>query len=149
MIFKTRFSTYEPRTFATHFNDPSLTQQQFKEECDVNNILAKFKKTGMLSHVNSHQGNFGDFSDVQEYQTALEKLNTAQRSFESLPSDLRSKFDNDPAKLIDFINDEKNYDDAVKYGLIIPRKKEISMQEAVENALASNDLKRSKSKKDS
>ena len=33
----------------------SLTQQQFKEECDVNHILAKYRKTNMITHLNKHQ----------------------------------------------------------------------------------------------
>ena len=29
----------------------SLTHQQFKEECDVNHILAKYRKTNMSTHL--------------------------------------------------------------------------------------------------
>ena len=107
IIFKTRFKTHTPRKYATKQEGESLTQQQFKAECDVNNILAKYRKTGMLTHVHKHQGNFGDFSSVEDYQTSLGKLMQAQQSFESLPSELRAKFENDPAKLISYLSDEK------------------------------------------
>ena len=58
--FKTRFETHPPRTYAFETTGESMTQQQFQAECDVNNILAKYKRTGMLTHIQKHEGNFGD-----------------------------------------------------------------------------------------
>jgi len=138
---------YEPRQFSTQTIGSSRTQTQFAAECDVNNILKKYRNTGMLNHVMKTQGNYGDFSSVDDYQTTLHKLTTAQDNFLALPSELRSKFNNDPANLISFINDPKNYDDSVKYGLIIPRPKtEPTIQEHMEKALEANDTKRKASK---
>ena len=31
-------------------NEPSMTDQQFKDDCDVNSIVNKFTKTGHLTH---------------------------------------------------------------------------------------------------
>lgn len=145
--FKTRFDTHPPRTYAFQTTGESMTQQQFKAECDVNNILAKYKRTGMLSHIQKHQGNFGDFSSVEDYQTSLGKLMQAQQSFESLPSELRAKFDNDPAQLISFLSDEKNNAEAIKLGLKIERKAPETIQGAMEKALEANDAKRQKNDK--
>lgn len=145
--FKTRFDTHPPRTYAFQTTGESMTQQQFKAECDVNNILAKYKRTGMLSHIQKHQGNFGDFSSIEDYQTSLGKLMQAQQSFESLPSELRAKFDNDPAQLISFLSDEKNNAEAVKIGLKIERKAPETIQGAMEKALEANDAKRQKNDK--
>ena len=145
--FKTRFDTHAPRTYAFQTTGESMTQQQFKAECDVNNILAKYKRTGMLSHIQKHQGNFGDFSSIEDYQTSLGKLMQAQQSFESLPSELRAKFENDPAQLISFLSDEKNNAEAVKLGLKIERKAPETIQGAMEKALEANDAKRQKNDK--
>lgn len=145
--FKTRFDTHPPRTYAFQTTGVSMTQQQFKAECDVNNILAKYKRTGMLSHIQKHQGNFGDFSSIEDYQTSLGKLMQAQQSFESLPSELRAKFENDPAQLISFLSDEKNNAEAVKLGLKIERKAPETIQGAMEKALEANDAKRQKNDK--
>lgn len=140
MEFKTRFKNHPPKTYAFFTEGDSLTQQQFKEECDVNNILAKYKKTGMLNHVNKHQGNFGDFASVDDYQTSLHKLMIAQQSFNQLPSELRNKFDNDPGKLIEFISDEKNTEDCYKYGLKIkPTPKDPSFKDQMIDALKTHD----------
>lgn len=145
--FKTRFDTHPPRTYAFQTTGESMTQQQFKSECDVNNILAKYKRTGMLSHIQKHQGNFGDFSSIEDYQTSLGKLMQAQQSFESLPSELRAKFDNDPAQLVSFLSDKKNDAEAVKLGLKIERKEPETIQGAMEKALEANDAKRQKNDK--
>ena len=145
--FKTRFDTHPPRTYAYQTTGESMTQQQFKAECEVNNILAKYKRTGMLSHIQKHQGNFGDFSSIEDYQSSLGKLMQAQQSFESLPSELRAKFENDPAQLISFLSDEKNNAEAIKLGLKIERKAPETIQSAMEKALEANDTKRQKNDK--
>lgn len=141
--FRTLYGPHDPTLYATDPGGHSLTSQEFAEECDINFILEKYKRTGMLTHVNKTQGQFGDFTSISDYQTSLNKIMEAHENFELLPSDLRSKFDNDPAKLIDFINNEKNYDDCVKYGLIIPKHQEPTIQEHFEKALENNDKKRS------
>lgn len=126
----------------------SMTQQQFAKECNINEIMAKYRKTGMITHINKHQGNFGDFSNVGEYKDALEKVMRAQESFDSIPAELRSKFGNDPAELIEFLSDPKNNEDAYKFGLKIrPQKPEPTFQDQMETALENHD-KKSKTKKD-
>lgn len=122
----------------------SLTQQQFKDETNVNNILKKYQKTGLLTHVNSSQPSFGDFSSVEDYQVSLSKIQQAQQSFFNLPSELRNKFHNDPSKLIEFINNPKNDEDSYKYGLKIKPKQDQNLEELkkITEALnKSNDLK--------
>lgn len=124
----------------------SKTQQQFKAECDVNNIMAKYKKTGMLTHLSKYQGQFGDFSGYEDYQTSLAKLDQAQRSFNDLPSEIRSKFFNDPGKLIEYLSDEKNHPEAVKLGLMVLNIPEPTIAQEMETALAKNDQKRESNK---
>jgi len=146
--FKTQYKPHPPRQFSFTPSGESRTQQQFKQECDVNHILAKYKKTGMISHLNKHQGQFGDFSNLEDYQTSLIKLQTAQESFNALPSELRSKFQNDPAQLIAFLSDPKNKEEAKKYNLLKPEiiPTETKIENAFEKALEKNDQKRSKAK---
>ena len=132
---KSRYKNHSPREFAFTCEGESLTQQQFVEECDVNNILAKYRRTGLVTHLSKHSGQFGDFSNIEDYQTSLGKIMQAQQSFEMLPSELRSKFGNDPGKLIEFMSDEKNLEDCYKFGLKIRPEKKETIQEAMEKAL--------------
>lgn len=99
-------------------NEPSMTQQQFKDECDINNIISKYQKTGTITHLRRTEGQYLDMSEISDYQTSLNKVIEANRLFDELPSEVRLRFGNDPAQFINFCeNPEKNYEEGVKLGL--------------------------------
>lgn len=104
-------------------DEPSLTQQQFKESCDINNIMKTYSQTGELP-LSQKVGQFMDVSNVVDYQEALETVFQAQKAFDNLPSAVRSKFENDPQQLIAFLEDDKNYEEAQKLGLIQIKEKQ-------------------------
>jgi len=97
--------------------EPTRAQQHHKDECDINVILERFGKTGQLP-VNAISGTYGDFSGVHDYHTALNTLIAAEAEFDGLPAKIRARFDNEPAKLIEFLNDPKNKDQAIELGLV-------------------------------
>jgi len=99
------------------FSKPSLTKQSFRDECDINNILRKFNVTGQLP-VGSVQPQYGDFSGITDYQSALNAVMAAQDSFLELPAKVRAKFDNDPALFVEFASDEANKDEMKALGLL-------------------------------
>lgn len=43
---------------------PSLTKQSFKDECDINQIVAKFEKTGLVNHLARGVPQFADVSEM-------------------------------------------------------------------------------------
>lgn len=98
----------------------SRTKQAFRDECDVNQILAKWQKTGLVTHVASQPPKFGDFDVVPDYQASLNAIIAADSAFMALPSSVRDRFSNDPAKLFTFLQDSANKDEAIKLGLIDP-----------------------------
>ncbi len=108
--------------------EPSLAQQHFKEECDINTILQKFNITGILPEA-PLSPRYGDFSGISDYHTALNRVIAAQQEFEALPAQIRSRFDNDPAKLIEFLDNDANRPEAEELGLV-----EKATAEAVEVA---------------
>ena len=110
--------------------EPSLAQQHFKEECDINTILERFNITGMLPQ-SPLSPRYGDFSGIGDYHTALNRVIAAQDEFDGLPAQIRARFDNDPAKLIEFLNDEANRPEAEKLGII--EKAAAEVVEAAEN----------------
>jgi len=99
------------------FTRPSRTQQSFRDECDINTILERFNVTGQLP-VGSVQPQYGDFSGVTDYQSALNAVMAAQDSFLQLPAKVRAKFDNDPALFVEFASDEANRDEMKALGLL-------------------------------
>jgi len=99
------------------FSKPSLTKQSFRDECDINNILRKFNVSGQLP-IGSVQPQYGDFSGITDYQSALNAVMAAQDSFLALPAKVRAKFDNDPALFVEFASDEANKDEMKALGLL-------------------------------
>lgn len=113
-------SAYSPKLKVDlDFTDEiSMTKQSFAKECDINSIMAKYQKTGLIDHVNKYEGRYGDFTNVSDYQTSLNAVMAAQDEFLSLPSSLRARFANDPAQFLHFVHDENNREEAINLGLI-------------------------------
>lgn len=99
------------------------TKQSFKEECDINQIMKQWERTGVLTHENVSPPVYGDFSNASSYLDARQAVIDAQRAFDSLPSATRDRMDNDPAKLLAFLEDDSNNEEAVKLGLRKPPEK--------------------------
>lgn len=94
------------------------TQQQFKDQCDVNNIIAKFKKTGSITHVrNAQTGVYADLTNLPDLQEAHQIVNSANAAFEAIPASIRQRFGHDPQQFINFLADPSNDDEAIKLGL--------------------------------
>lgn len=102
------------------FTEPTRTHQSFQAECDINTIMAKYKKTGVIAHVNRYQGRYGDFFDVQGYHESLHQVLDAQEAFLSLPAALRARFQNDPGQFLDFVGNPANVDEMRSLGLLKP-----------------------------
>lgn len=94
----------------------SMTKQQFVHECDINNIVAKYQKTGAIAHSNQHQPTYG-FASSLDFQESMELVDQAQAMFKSLPSSLRQKFGNDPANYLDFVQNPDNLREMIDLGL--------------------------------
>lgn len=110
-------SFYRPHDRVTQpVGGPSRTKQAFKEECDINNILRKYEKTGLLTHVAAYNGRYEDLPDPIDYQEALHQLRDAEAAFMSLPSRLRRDFNNDPAAFLAFVSTAKQ-EELVELGL--------------------------------
>lgn len=96
------------------------TQQQFADDADINTIVRRFGLTGELPDVVSVPRS-GDFTDVVDYQTALNAVRKAEEGFMELPGDVRYRFRNDPQMLLEFMEDGRNYEEALRLGLVNKR----------------------------
>ena len=99
----------------------SLTQQHFKDECEVINIIKKHDRNGIIEHVQRGQARYGDFSEVADYREALDLVRDAQNEFMTIPSDIRKKFDNDPGKFYEFVSNPDNKQELIEMGFIEPQ----------------------------
>lgn len=96
----------------------SLTEQSHKDSCDINVLMARYERSGELPVDEQGQAYYGDFSSVPDPFAAREALQQAEESFMQLPANVRSRFYNDPLKMLEFVSDSKNKDEAVRLGML-------------------------------
>jgi phage internal scaffolding protein len=116
ITFRTAYDPHKKYVFKT--SGESLTQQHFKDECDVINIIKRHDRNGIIEHVQRGQARYGDFSEVADYREALDLVRDAQDEFMTIPSDIRKKFDNDPGKFYEFVSNPDNKEELKTMGFI-------------------------------
>lgn len=83
--------------------DPSLAQQNQEAESNINTIVGRFLKTGLLPQIQLPPL-LEDFADVFDFQSAMNTMAAAKHSFMQLPADIRSAFQNDPHNFVSQID---------------------------------------------
>lgn len=104
-------------------SEPSLTQQQFADECDINKILERVALGANPDEFFTKDSPVGDVditSLPSNYKEALDQVTHAQSLFNSLPAKLRSRFDNDASKFVSFCTDSRNLEEMYSLGLARP-----------------------------
>jgi len=103
----------------------SLTEKHHKDECDINKILGRYLKTGVITHGKTLTGYYDDVSNIGDYTQAMETVARAKELFMQLPSGVRTKFNNNPAEFLDFCGDEDNLEELQEMGLANAPKKDV------------------------
>lgn len=107
---------------ALYCRDPSLTKQAFKDECDINKIMSMFRNASeaeaYISTLGPQNGSYFDCTQVVDFRTARDQVLQAEQAFKALPANVRSRFENDPAQLVEFCADPANRDEMVRLGLL-------------------------------
>jgi phage internal scaffolding protein len=86
---------------------PSLTVQSQSEDADLNVMLKRFGVTGKMPEV-VRLPQYGDFSNVRDYQSAMNAIIEAEDNFLELTPEVRARFENNPQKLLDFVENPAN-----------------------------------------
>lgn len=76
------------------------TKQSMKDSCDIQAIVRRFEKTGLMDHVSRAMPQFLDVSEVSDYKSALDQVRTAEAYFMGLPAKVREVFDNDAVQFL-------------------------------------------------
>jgi len=76
-------------------SDPSLTQQQFAEESDINNIVDRFMKTGHIPTPTS-MPQYADYEGIFDFQSAMNVVRQADENFMRMDAKIRARFHNSP-----------------------------------------------------
>lgn len=105
------------RRITSKFTLPSRAKQFFKDECDINIIMGKYRERGIIAHVNKYKGHYGHLGVQGDYHDHLNSVMEAESAFMSLPAKIRKEFNNDPDKFVSFVSDPDNQDEINKMGL--------------------------------
>lgn len=103
---------------ATDCGPETKTQQQFKDEVDINTIVERFGVTGEMPPTMNFPTE-QDFSETFDFQTSMNVLVQARESFMTLPAKARARFNNDPQQFMEFMHDPENVNEAIKMGLAV------------------------------
>lgn len=94
------------------------TDQQFKNDCDINYIVKKFNPQ---IHMAKSPGIYADTTEIPDLLTASNIVKDAETKFMQLPADARLKFNNNPIEMINFLKNPQNQEEAIQMGLMIKR----------------------------
>ena len=111
--------------------DPSLTQQQFAAESDINNIVDTFMKTGHLPDPVS-MPQYVDYEGVFDFQSAMNVVRQADENFMRMDAKVRARFHNSPQEFLEFFADPANQDEAIRLGLAVA-KPTVSVASAIDS----------------
>lgn len=96
-----------------------FTEQSHKDQCDVNKIIEKYDRTGLLTHVTKIEARFGDVTGV-DFRRAQDIYINAQKMFDDLPAHVKKRFNQNAGELLEFMENEENRKEAIELGLIAP-----------------------------
>jgi hypothetical protein len=93
--------------------EPSLTRQEFAEECDINTLMKRYEGHGQTINYLLAQpaqgGMYLDFAELpQDLMGYMQFMDKAKVAFMTLPAIVRKEFDNDPIMFCDFASDPEN-----------------------------------------
>lgn len=94
-----------------------MTEQSHKDKTDINNIIRKYHKTGIIDHASNIEAQYGDLTG-QDFKSMQDLIINANKMFGELPSHIRKRFENDTYKFLEFYEDPNNRDEAIDLGLI-------------------------------
>lgn len=95
-----------------------FVQQHDADDCDINRIMDRYVRDGVIDHVKQYGGQYGDFTNVPDFAGALRVVEEAEECFAALPAKVRAKFDNDPGAFLDFVSDPENRSEMAMLGLL-------------------------------
>lgn len=87
---------------------PSLTQQHHLDEVNINKIIARFNKTGVLGDGTLRTPQYADVSLFGDFSEAQQKIAEGRAAFAALPVSVKKLAGNDPTRLWEVLVDPDN-----------------------------------------
>lgn len=96
--------------------DPHRTQQHFKDECNINTIIKRWSQ-GQQPPPPTGIALYGDFTGITDFAAASEIVANGHQEFLKLRPEIRLRFNNKLADLLDWLEDPENLEESYRLGL--------------------------------
>jgi len=107
---------HETATRPTVDCGPGKTKSNMKDASDINLIMARYKKTGLINFVDTRQAEYMDSNPIN-FHDAMNMIAESNSMFADMPAYLRKQFNNDPGKFLEFVHDPENTEKMIEMGL--------------------------------
>lgn len=119
-VVRNRFDIVESKGLDT--GSESKVQQNLQSQTDINQVVGRYKKTGLLQSTRnlSMQPQKGPVFGVypfEDFQDAYNHIQQVKQDFMALPARVRQRFDNNPSNVVRFVDNPANAVEAIKMGL--------------------------------
>ena len=94
------------------------TKQADALDTDIDRLVNRFVAHLHAPDPNRAPPTYGDFSNVDDFHTAMNKVKSAEDSFMRLPSAVRKHVNNDPGEFLSMVNDPERKEELVDLGLL-------------------------------
>lgn len=98
---------------------PSLTDESFKQECDIDFIISNFVQRGIEPP--EHQVQYGKQFTSADFEKSLATITECKSAFECLPAIEKEKFNNSVTNFLDFVSNPANLKVSYEKGYIDPQ----------------------------
>lgn len=100
---------------------PGLVKASMQDECDINNIVKKYLRTGTVNHMSRYGGRYGDF-DPLTFHEAMNIVRQGEEMFDALPAKLRRRFQGSPEAFLEYVQNPENIPEMRELGLAEPER---------------------------
>lgn len=97
----------------------SMTQQHHAKNTNINAILRRFERTGVLP-MRTAQPLQGPVPDVESFHDAMNTVIKGRQAFDQLPSKIREEFGNSPEAFLHAFGDETQHERLRELKLMAP-----------------------------
>lgn len=104
------------RKVTTKIVGKALTEQCHAEHVKIQNIIASYRETGIVTHLAKWQGKYMDLPGTFDFKQAQDLIAEAGEMFLSVPSHIREQFENNPAKFVEFMQNPENIEKMEELG---------------------------------
>lgn len=100
--------------------DPEESRVQAHEagNVDIKSIIARWRKTRQVVHIQKGTPFYGDFTGGSDFQVMLDRVKSAMDGFQTLPAEVRDACANDPGVFLDMIEDPESFEELKTLGLV-------------------------------